>query len=282
MKKTELSENGNKADLRLLALGALVGLGVAGVGILQQEASVDALPEGSVARVNDVLVSRDLYERAISRSIDYAGRPVESDSSDMLQRLIDAELLIQRGAELGMTQSDTAVRQAMIDSLIASVTAEADAASPSDDELSQHLADNAERFSYISRVSADAWQTDDQSAAQEFAAALRAGESEELHSTVKPMPDLPAGIMSLEILATYVGPGIAAAVAEMPIAGNAVFARRGRWLIIRVNEKERETLTDLSAIRNRVLIDYRRTLADQTLKTYIDDLRQRANISVAD
>ena len=276
-----MSEN-NKADLRLLALGALVGLGVAGIGILQQEASVDALPSGSVARVNDVLISRNLYERAISRSIDYAGRPVESDQSDMLQRLIDAELLIQRGVELGMTQSDAAVRQAIIDSLIASVTAEADAASPTDDELTQHLASNADRFSFIANVSADAWQTDDQSAAQEFAAALRADDVEAVQDTVKPMPDLPAGVMSLEILATYVGPGIAAAVAEMPIDGSAVFARRGRWLIIRVNEKERKTQTDLGAIRTRVLLDYRRTLADQTLKTYIDDLRQRATISVAD
>ena len=129
---------------------------IAGIGILQRQGSIETLPENSVARVNDVLISRDIYERAINRSIDYAGRPVESDEAMMLQRLIDAELLIQRGVELGMTQSDTAVRQAIIDSLIASVTAEADAASPTEDELTQYLADNAERFSYISKVSAQA------------------------------------------------------------------------------------------------------------------------------
>ena len=95
------------------------------------------------------------------------------------------------------------------------------------------------------------------------------------------MPDLPAGVMSLEILATYVGPGIAAAVAEMPEGSSAVFARRGRWFVVRINEKERSTLTDLSTIRNRVLIDYRRNLADQILRNYIEDLRQRASISVA-
>jgi hypothetical protein len=277
-----LSETKKKADLRLLAFGALAGLIVAGIGILQQEASVDSLPENAVARVNDVLISRDLYERAIGRSIDYAGRPVAADDAMMLQRMIDAELLIQRGVELGMTQSDAAVRQAIIDSLIASVTAEADAASPTDDELAQHLADNAERFSYISKVTVQAWQTDDESAAQGFVAALRADDAELDFDTVQPMPDLPSGVMSLEILANYVGPGIAAAVAEMPIDSSAVFARRGRWLVIRINDKERENLTDISTIRNRVLIDYRRTLADQTLRTYIEDLRQRANIFVVD
>lgn len=277
-----MSEKNKHADLRLLAIGALGGLAIAAIGILRQDAAVDSLPDDSVARVNDVLISRDLFERAVNRSIDYAGRPVESDDSRMLQRLIDAELLIQRGVELGMTQSDTAVRQAIIDSLIASVTAEADAASPTDEELKTHLADNADRFSYISRVSAEAWQTDSQTAAQNFVAALRTDGAGEMSDLVQPMPDLPAGVMSLEILATYVGPAIAAAVAEMPNGSSAVFARRGRWLVIRINDKERESLTDFEAIRNRVLIDYRRTLADQTLKAYIEDLRQRANISVSD
>jgi hypothetical protein len=277
-----MSEKKNKADLRLLAVGALAGLAMAGVGILRQEQGSNALPEGSVARVNDVLISRELYDRAVSRATDYAGRPVEGDDTMMLQRLIDAELLIQRGVELGMTQSDAAVRQAIIDSLIASITAEADAANPTDDELKQHLADNADRFSYIAKVSVDAWQTDEESAAQELIAALRAGETAQTSDIVRPMPDLPSGIMNLEVLADYVGPGIAAAVAEMPIDGSAVFARRGRWLVIRINEKERETLTDLGAVRNRVLIDYRRTLADRMLRTYIENLRQRALISVAE
>jgi hypothetical protein len=276
-----LTAKKDKADLRLLAFGALAGLVVAGIGILQQEASTDKLPENTVARVNDVMISRDVYDRAINRAINYAGQPVDGDDAMMLQRLIDDELLIQRGVELGMTQSDVAVRQAVIDSLIASVTAEADAASPTEVELTQYLADNADRFSYISKISAQAWQTDDESAAQSFVTALRTEDSSTTTDDVQPMPDLPTGMMSLEILATYAGPGIAAAAAEMPVGSSAVFARRGRWLVIRINDKERSTLTDLSTIRNRVLIDYRRNLADQTLRQYIDDLRQRASISVA-
>lgn len=270
-----------KADLRLLALGAIAGLAVAGVGILQRESANDVLPENTVARVNDVLISRDRYDRAVNRAINYAGQPVNGDDSMMLQRLIDEELLIQRGIELGMTQSDTAVRQAIIDSLIASVTAEADAASPSEQELGQYLAANPERFSYVAKVSAEAWQTDDESAAQAFVAALRANDAA-ANEGVRAMPDLPPGLMSMEILGTYLGPGIAAAAAEMPEGSSAVFARRGRWVVVRIDKKERSTLTDLNAIRNRVLVDYRRNLADTTLRNYIAGLRQRASISVAE
>ena len=110
---------------------------------------------------------------------------------------------------------------------------------------------------------------------------LRADDTDTAFDDLAPMPDLPAGLMSLEIFAAYVGPGIAAAAAEMPAGSSAIFARRGRWLVIKINSKERSTLTDLSTIRNRVLIDYRRNLADQTLRNYIEDLRQRASISVA-
>jgi len=276
-----LSEKNDKTDLRLLAFGALAGLVVAGIGILRQQSSIDALPATAVARVNNVMISRDVYDRAISRATNYAGQPVEGDDAMMLQRLIDEELLIQRGVELGMTQSDAAVRQAVINSLIASVTAEADAASPTEDELAQYLADNPVRFSYISKVSAEAWQTDDESAAQRFITTLRAGDAANLEGAVEPMPDLPPGSMSLEILGTYLGPGIAAAAAEMPEGSSAVFARRGRWLVVRINARERSTLTDLSTIRNRVLLDYRRKLADETLETYIEDLRQRADVTVA-
>ena len=270
-----------KADLRLLALGAIAGLAVAGVGILQRETANDVLPENTVARVNDVLISRDRYERAVSRAINYAGRPVNGDDNMMLQRLIDEELLIQRGIELGMTQSDAAVRQAVIDSLIASVTAEADAATPSEQELEQYLAANPERFSYVAKVSAEAWQTDDESAAQAFDAALRTNDTT-ANDSVQAVPDLPPGLMSLEILGTYLGAGIAAAAAEMPEGSSAVFARRGRWVVVRIDKKERSTLTDLNTIRNRVLVDYRRNLADTTLRTYIEGLRQRASITVAE
>ena len=276
-----MSKKKTSKDLRLLSLGALAGLVVAGIGILRQETSVDVLPDNTIARVNDVMIGRDAYDRAISRATNYAGEPVDGDDAMLLQRLIDEELLIQRGIELGMTQSDLAVRQAVIDSLIASITAEADAASPTDAELMQHLADNADRFSYISKVAAEAWQTDDESVAQDFIAALRANDSAAPRDDIQRMPDLPSGPMSLEILATYLGPGIAAAVAEMPPGGSAVFARRGRWLIVRINDKERSALTDLGSIRNRVLIDYRRNLADQTLIRYLEDLRQRADIAVA-
>ena len=265
-------------DIRWLVAGALAGLLAAGFGILRQADSGNVLPANALARVNEQIITRDNYDRALAR----LGTNSTSDDAGawVLQRLVDDELLVQRGLELGMAQSDSAVRNAIIDSLIASVTAEADAASPGDEELQQYLSENADRFSFVASLSVAAWQTNDEAVAQSFVNALRNDSSTTTSDTIDPIPDLPPGLMPVEVLRDFLGPGITAAAADMPVGSSAVFARRGRWLVVQVLDKESAVVTDLSAIRNRVLLDYRRSLADQTLRDYLDDLRRRADVDV--
>ncbi len=143
-------------DIRWLVAGALAGLLAAGFGILRQADSGNVLPANALARVNEQIITRDNYDRALAR----LGTNNTSDDAGawVLQRLVDDELLVQRGLELGMARSDSAVRNAIIDSLIASVTAEADAASPGDEELQQYLSENADRFSFVESLSVAAWQ----------------------------------------------------------------------------------------------------------------------------
>ncbi len=268
----------NKADIRWLAAGALIGLVAAAYGILRQASAPVELPDGSIARVNDVLIASDVYERAVDR-LGAAAADVDR-RANILDRLVEDELLVQRGVELGMTESDSEVRAAILNSLVASVTAEADAANPDDETLRQHLADHADRFSYTARLSVDVWETDVEPTAQAFVSALRAGEATPELDGIRRMPDVPSGMLPAELLRDYLGPAITAAAADMPDGSSAVFARRGRWLVVHVLGKERSAVTDLDAIRNRVLIDYRRTMAERMLGDYIDNLRQRADITV--
>ncbi len=269
-------------DLRWLALGAIAGLIAAGYGILREDSSAMTLPETAIARVNDIAISRDSYERALARFPAGADEPTEMDGkAQLIESLVNEELLLQRGIELGMAQSDSAVRTAIINSLVASITAEADAASPPDEELQRHLTDNAERFSYTAKIAVEGWQTDDESIAQLFVDKLRNSSEVPVVDTISLIPDLPRALTPVEILADYFGPGIAAAAANMPVGSSAVFARRGRWIVVRVVEKESAVVTDISTIRSRVLLDYRRSLADETLQQFIDDLRSRADIEVA-
>lgn len=268
----------DNADIRWLILGALAGLIAAGYGVLRQSSSGADLPDGVIASVNETLIGREIYDRALAR----VATPDmnNEDRARLVERLIDDELLVQRGVELGMTESDLVVRDAIVNSLIASVTAEADAANPTDEALEEYLADNAERFSFTSRLSIEAWQTNIEPVAQSFVTTIRAGSAPPITPDIEAMPGLPEGFIPVETLRDYLGPAITAAAAEMPDDSSAVFARRGRWLVIRVVARERGYVTDLAAIRNRVLLDYRRNFADEMLRSYIEGLRQRAEIRV--
>ena len=266
------------SDLYWLLLGAAVGLVAVGYGLLQVDDAAGTLPDTALARVNENLIGRDEFERALARLA-----PVDPSAEDkvwLLQRLVDDELLVQRGIELGIPESDTAVRSAIVNSIVASVTAEADAADPTDAELREYLTANTEKFSYTARLAVDAWQTDDEAVAQAFVTALRNGREEDGGPDIEPLPGLQRDMVPIEELRDHVGPGIAAAAADMPDGMSAVFARRGRWLVVRVRQKETRSVTDLSSIRNRVLLDYRRNRADETLAEYVDGLRQRADVVV--
>ena len=104
-----------------------------------------------------------------------------------------------------------------------------------------------------------------ESAAQVFVEMIRNNADAAPTEGISRLADLPSGMIPVEIAADYVGPGIAAAAASMPDSSSAVFARRGRWLVVRVNAKETAAVTDLERIRNRVLVDYRRNLASNML-----------------
>lgn len=266
-------------DIRWLAVGALVGLTAAAFGILRQSSAVAELPETAVASVNDVLIGRDRFEGALARL--RINDPGDTEKAAILARLVEEELMVQRGVELGMTESDTEVRNAILNSLVASVTAEADAAAPTDDELKDYMANNAERFSYTASLSVRAWETDNEPLAQQFISALRMTGSPPEIEGIGGLPDLPTDLLPADELRNHLGPAITAAAAEMPDGTSAVFARRGRWLVVQVVAKERGYITDLDAVRNRVLLDYRRNLADEMLAQYIDNLRQRADVTVA-
>ena len=94
------------------------------------------------------------------------------------------------------------------------------------------------------------------------------------------MPGLDDAALPLERLRMFLGPAIAAAATEMTAGSTTVYARQGRWYIIRVRRHENATRAELSAVRSQVLLDYRRQLADQLMRDYIAGLLRQADISI--
>ena len=267
-------------NVRWLVAGAAAGLLAVAIGLLQQNGS-DELPDHYAARVNDQLISRAVLERALQRfAADSEDAMDETDASWVLQRLVEEELLVQRGLSLGMARSENDVRGAIVQSLVASVTAEADAAIPDEARLQEYFDSNPERFSYSASLAVDAWSADDEASAKLLLAQLQNGDADT--GLARRLPAMPAGPLTLTKLRDYLGPGITAAAANMTPGSSAVFARQGRWLIVRVVGKQDPVMADFDSIRTQVLLDYRRDLADRSLREYLDNLMQQADVVIAE
>ena len=278
----ESASHPGSPSLRWLALGALLGLAFAAFGLLRQSGPAP-LPDDAVARINQAVIGVQRYERAVDQLAATLGRrPDDTESNQVLQQLIDEELLVQRGIELDMAATEATVRSAIVQSLIASVTAEADAANPDDAELEQFLADHADDYTFATALSVDAWLTDDESRAQEFIAALRNDDNLDAgpDDRIRRVPGLPSGPMPLERLRMFVGPAIAAAAVTMPAGSSAVYARQGRWYVVRVNAHAESVLAELDTVRSQLIVDYRRSLARVMLRDYLEGLRRDADLTL--
>ena len=269
-------------DIRWLYAGAVAGIAAVGYGSLDRDFAERTMPEDAIAMVNEQVISRDTFNRTVERQQYDSEDPLTNqDRSWVLQRLIEEELLVQRGLDMGIAQSEMEVRSAIVRSLVASITAEADASNPDDDELRGWFADNPERFTYSSAVAVDAWTAVEESVAQDFATALRRKEATSEPDGIRPLAGLPSGFLPPSKLRDYLGASITAALKYSPKDMVAVYANQGRWLIVRIVDKQQTRIADFDSIRTQVLIEYRRNLADRTLRDYLDNLRDRARIAEA-
>ncbi len=118
----------------ILGVGAAIGILLSVAGAL-----VPATSDFSghvIARVNEKGISSQDLAFALGRLSN--GRPTTHEPRlQVLQHLIDQELLIQRGVEIGLLDSDRTVRKAISMSVIDAIVAAAVATEPSYDRCSR-------------------------------------------------------------------------------------------------------------------------------------------------
>lgn len=123
--------------------GLCAGVGMVRAGALPRSGS---LPDDAVARVGQVFVSHRDYQRALDAvARDRRGGLTEQDRTRVLQRLVDEELLVNHGVQLGLSHRDRQVRAALVQAVIALTSAQARTA-VDDDTLSAFYRDKAGYF----------------------------------------------------------------------------------------------------------------------------------------
>jgi len=277
-----MQSNTREPDIRWLILGAVVGLIIAGTGILKKSSIDSYLPPNSIARVNDHFISNEAYLSAVNR---YQGdsRNIMNDEKKMwvLQRLIEEELLVQRGLSIGLAQSTNEIRGSIVTVLIESITADANAKQPSEEELQEYFENNKERFLSQINLAVEAWYSNSEISIDSFLLSQK-NNSEKKETTIKRFDSMPRTLLPLGKIREYLGPSIANKLGDLPINSTTLHKIRGRWYVTKILDKQEPLIPPFETIKNKILNEYRRNLADNYLRTYIENLKKNSNIKVAD
>ncbi len=278
---------------RILMAGALAGLLIALIASTQIErASLEQT--GAIARINDAHIDRTEYATALQALLaDKTKSPTSKDRRLVLDRLIEEELLVQRGIEIGLLDGDAAVRKAVARAVIDFAMTRNAQKQISEDELRSFYAANKARFTPAARLQIERLfvrRSDDAAAdmarLDSVRAALRQGQdfteaTLQLGDAI--LPPLPRSLLPRKKMYDYLGPRLTETASRLPGASiSDAIADGDGWHFLRVVRSEPGIPPEFEDIRPQILNAIQRASDDAALIKYLTWLKERASISLAD
>jgi parvulin-like peptidyl-prolyl isomerase len=290
------SLSSSRRPLLWLASGAAAGVALAAWGLLGTDASSAALPRGVVASVNGKLIQTEDWARLVEGLESDTREPAGPELRQrVLDRMIDEELLVQRGVELGLVESDRRVRADLIQAMIQAIVVESEDERPDEDELRRFYAEEPGFFTQPGRVRAAHVFFRVRAPADDPAAAARAAEAERRLRAGEPLETVRAALGDEEVsplpdallppakLREYVGPTALRAVMELAPGAISPPVRSGTgYHVFQLIEREEPQLPPFEEIAERVRAEWVRRAGDRALRGYLDDLRENAQVVTTD
>lgn len=244
--------------------GVVAGLALAAAGLAGAPVR-GGVPDGAVAVVGGTPILRSDYDRALA-AVAGARRDVDDGvRRKVLDRLIDEELLVQRGLELGLAERDPRVRADLGAAVIDLVTARAEAAPPSEADLRAFYADHRDEFARPPLIHVR----------QRF---FRAADAAQPSPPPVPVPDAP---IPLSRLADLLGPTAARAAAAAPVGATTARVRSALgWHELTVVDRRERDIPPYADIADEVAAAYRRRAGERALRAFLDRARARAGVQV--
>lgn len=285
---------------RLLLLGALAGLLIAALSALPaQRRDIDE--SGAIAKINDRHIDRASFATAYQALLaDKSKAPSEADRRLVLDRLIEEELLVQRGMEIGLLDGDAAVRKAIANAVIEFVMTQGGQTQFSEDMLRSYYAANKHLFTpadrlqveriFVRRVDANGTPIgNDESLTRRLDAVRAALLQGEAFGNVRNrlgdalLPDLPRTMLPRLKMYDYLGPDLTEKAGRLPEGGisDAIAAGEG-WHFLHIVRKQASAPPAFEDIRPQIVDALRRSSDDAALRNYLVWLKSRADIVLAD
>jgi hypothetical protein len=271
-----------------LGLGAAVGILLAVTGALAPTRGT--LPDNVVARVNDKIITRsDLLVAQSRLAADGRVSSALTARPEALHFLIDQELLIQRGVDIGLLESDRTVRKAIATAMIDAVVAKVLQDGPTEEHLRTFFDSHIAVFTVPARMhvqlitfNANGDSTRAHERAEEASAALRQGmsfaDARTRYGDTDSVP-IPDALVPLHVLYRDLGPRLTEAALALPARGisQPLLSPSGYHLLHQL-EVQPEQIRPYETVRLEVKAEYVRRRRDDALEHYLAQLREKAEI----
>lgn len=284
----------------LLAIGALVGAALAARAVVRGAAVQAPSVPDAVATVNGVPIGRAEYDRALAGvAAERRAPPDAALRRRVLDRLIDEELLVQRGLALGLAERDPRVRADLAAAVIAlavegagagagpeSTDGRDDDPETSEAALRRWYAEHAHELGRPPRIAVEEAWFGGAGAAVRAAAARRSIDGGASFATVRaaadrPIAPLPAGPLPLGKLEELIGRPAAARVQSLvPGQVSEPLAAAGGVRLLRVVAHADGEPRPFEQVRDQVRAEVTRRAGDRRLRQLLDDERRRAEIRI--
>ena len=279
---------------RLMLAGALLGLFIAVVTATPSDRK-RLSNDGAIAKVNQQHIDRTEFAGAYQALLsDKNKAPTAADKKLVLDRLIEEELLVQRGLEIGLLEGDAAVRKAVAMAVIEFVLAQKGSDALSEANLRRFYNENKARFTPANRLQVSRifvpYMEPRQSPEMtekldEIRTALRGGmafsQARETFGT-EILPPLPRVMLTPPKMTDYLGPELTQSASRLP-QGSISDALAGPtgWHFLKIIRNQPGKPPAFETIRLQIVDAVRHQRDDKTLREYLDWLRARADIVLA-
>ena len=168
-----------RRSMLFAAVGAIIGLAIAGYGLFTAQGTRTAsVPAEDAALVNNVPILRaDLIAQVSALYTIPFAQATQAQKLKVLDDMIREELYVQRGVEMGLSNDDIDVRQALVQATEGSIAQDAMTSKPSEDELTQWYKAHRAKYASEGMMTLHEWIVPKGGDAQRIVAGLRSGAS---------------------------------------------------------------------------------------------------------
>ena len=271
----------------ILGIGLIIGILLAALAIVEKNNITD---QNWAAKIEDQLIPYERYQMQLEGLAKDKRSPLTNrDKEYVLERMIEEELLIKRAIDLGMLENNPMARGTIVQQMIKNIISEGSRIEPEEKELIEFFEENIGFFTKANRLRVRQiyFSQDDfgdrvlREAKNAFTRLLKGETFDQVvlsgsNSALK----VPDTLMNLSKVREYIGPSL---MREAQLLKPGQFSEPKKvsdgYKIIYLVDREDAAKPEYSNIRSSVLSEFSKRRDDQSLRTYLDNLKKWYDVS---